>query len=246
MTRQAGALASGPDHPDGDESDQTISADRAKSFIDAVVAIAMTLLILPLMEAITGEPPGSSGAQWFAAHAMLLLGFAVSFVVIAMFWIEHHWLFARVHRVTTALLWLNVAWLAMIVWLPVATAMGDEFDSTDPLVVTVYIGSMATASILLLLQWIFLSNHPALHSFGTVRLARGVTSTLAMSALFLISLLIAVLFPDVGYLALFLLCLVPPLSRLFGRMRRPRDRHRKPRGVGRDQGDGPPTTEGAP
>lgn len=249
MTSSPEAVGAGPESAREPDRDETVGSDRAKSFIDAVVAIAMTLLILPLMEAVTGSGGDGSAAHWFGAHGLLLFGFAVSFVVIAMFWAEHHWLFARVHRVTASLLWLNVAWLAMIVWLPVATAMSDQFDSSDPLVVTVYIGSMAAASILLLAQWIFLSAHPRLHDFTEQRLHRGVTTTLAMSVLFVLSLAVAVLVPAIGYLALFLLGLVGPLAGLLGHLWGAWDRrnlHREPEPAGFDESEPPTAPEGAP
>ena len=62
------------------------SAERLKAFTDAVVAIAMTLLILPLMESVTdvgGE--GGGVAEWLDDHAGQLFGFALSFVMIATF-----------------------------------------------------------------------------------------------------------------------------------------------------------------
>ena len=63
-------------------------ADRAKAFIDAVAAIALTLLILPLLDAITGLAHLSSGrlpgaAEWFGDNWLLLLAFSISFAVIA-------------------------------------------------------------------------------------------------------------------------------------------------------------------
>ena len=107
-----------------EDSEAPYSAGRAKAFIDAVVAIAMTLLILPLMDAATeGGVAGQTGASWLDDHSDQLFSFALSFVIIAMFWLNHHGLFARVQSISRVLLWLNMAWLLSIVWLPVATAL---------------------------------------------------------------------------------------------------------------------------
>ncbi|WP_438354823.1 TMEM175 family protein [Microbacterium sp. CJ88] len=106
---------------------RTYSAERAKAFIDAVVAIAMTLLILPLMEGVTAAADADKGAAaWVQEHQGQLISFVLSFVIIAMFWMNHHRLFAVVERVTTGLLWITMAWLLSIVWLPVATAMSGR------------------------------------------------------------------------------------------------------------------------
>ena len=44
-----------------------LSAERLKAFIDAVVAIAMTLLILPLMESV-GEVADASGTTLWGSN----------------------------------------------------------------------------------------------------------------------------------------------------------------------------------
>lgn len=190
----------------------------------------MTLLILPLVDSFTASTESVTAstqslpdaATWFGGHASLLFASGVSFVVIALFWIEHHRMYARVHRVTVDLLWLNVAWLATIVWMPVATAMSEEMQSNDALSVTVYIGSMALASVLALAQRLFLRRRKDLHDASESQLRSGIAVDLSMVTLFLVSLAIAILFPLVNYFALFLLMLTEPLQRLYARLLRVR------------------------
>ncbi len=58
---------------------------RLVTFSDAVVAIAITLLILPLVDAASSFP--SMGLRHFLdANSTRLLAFALSFVVIGSFW----------------------------------------------------------------------------------------------------------------------------------------------------------------
>ena len=69
-------------------------AERTKAFIDAAVAIALTLLILPLMESVgevAGE--GEDALTWLQDHRGQLVSFVLSFVLIALFWLIHHHLF---------------------------------------------------------------------------------------------------------------------------------------------------------
>lgn len=59
-------------------------AERAKTFVDAVVAIAMTLLILPLMESVAAAGgTGETAAEWVGGHGGQLFAFVLSFAVIA-------------------------------------------------------------------------------------------------------------------------------------------------------------------
>lgn len=193
------------------------SAERAKAFVDAVVAIAMTLLILPLMESV-GEAASESltAADWLADHGGQMVSFALSFWIIAMFWIRHHQLFADVERVTARLLWITVAWMLTIVWMPVATAMSGQMEG-EPVVQSLYIGTMVAATVGTLITRAYLHRHPELHEIPPDTLRRGTLVDLAMALLFALALVVAILVPAIGYFALFLLCLVGPVVRLLRR-----------------------------
>ena len=93
-------------------------------------------------------------------------------MLIANFWITHHRLFDRVERVTNALVWLTVAWMFTIVWLPVATALLGQL-ALDPVQEIVYIGSLLAASLVLLATRVYIRRHPALHSIPDENLREG-------------------------------------------------------------------------
>lgn len=202
-----------------------ISAERAKTFADAVVAIAMTLLILPLMESISDAGGASTSASdWFAEHDGQLFSFVLSFAIIAMFWINHHRMYAHVERVSGGLLWLTMAWLLTIVWLPVATAMSSEFSDDGLLVRLVYIGSMLITSLLMLVTRLYLRSHPDLLGADPEHLTRGLSVQLATTTLFAIALVVSLLVPATTYYPLLLLMLTAPVARLF----RPLAERRRP------------------
>ncbi len=113
------------------KSRELSSPERLQAFTDAVVAIALTLLILPpLMESV-GELADHDGttAEWLAEEQYALLGFVLSFILIAVFWVHHHKLFRSVKRVDPGLLWLTVAWMFTIVVMPVATSLSTQMQS---------------------------------------------------------------------------------------------------------------------
>lgn len=179
------------------------AADRFKAFADAVVAIALTLLILPLMESVGEVASAGDGAfDWLAQHRGQLLSFVLSFVLIAMFWMIHHRLFARVERVTPALMWLLSAWLLTIVWLPVATAVAGRMDDDDAVAKALYIGSLALTALMSLVVRLYLRGHPALHRVSSAELQTGVAVDVSLVLLFGVALGLALLFPVIGYFAL--------------------------------------------
>lgn len=205
-----------------DHRPTTFPTERFKAFVDAVVAIAMTLLILPLLEAVSDAAgDGLSTGRFFEEHAGQLLSFGLSFVLIAVFWMGHHRQYRDIERITTPLLWINVAWMATIVWLPVPTAMLGQLDS-DPLQAVVYIGTLILTQVTTLGGWVYFARHRDLSSGSSDAIRGGIAGDLAAIALFAAALVIAVSIPSTGYAGLLILLLNGPLSRIFDRLARRR------------------------
>lgn len=198
--------------------------ERVGAFIDAVVAIAMTLLILPLMESVTEVASGGQDtAHWFAEHQQQLVSFVVSFVIIAMFWMIHHRLYVNVAKVTNGLMWLFAGWMLTIVWLPVATAISGAMSTEDPLAKTVYIGSMIATCLFSLAIRLYLTRHAWLRADPAQSLAGGIAADVSTALLFGIALALTLLIPAIGYYAMFVMLLGPVVQSLllrFGRARR--------------------------
>ncbi|SEC20115.1 TMEM175 family protein [Microbacterium hydrocarbonoxydans] len=192
--------------------------ERFKAFVDAVVAIAMTLLILPLMESVS-EAAGDrlTTAEFFTEHSGQLLSFGLSFVLIATFWMGHHRQYRDVERVTGPLLWINVAWMATIVWLPVPTAMIGQMD-TDALQAVVYIGTLILTQVTTLAGWLYLLRHPELTTTPAEVARAGVIGDLAAIILFLIALAIAVFVQPYGYAGLLVLLLSGVVTKVLRRI----------------------------
>jgi uncharacterized membrane protein len=201
---------------------QQYRTERFTAFVDAVVAIAMTLLVLPLTDAVSEAASGKlTTAEFFVEHSGQLLSFGLSFLLIATFWMGHHSQYRDVEFVTGPLLWINVAWMATIVWLPVPTAMLGQMDS-DPLQAIVYIGTLIMTQVTTLAGWLYLSRHPTLTRAPADVLRAGVIGDLAAILLFAVALVIAVLAAPNGYAGLFVLLLAGPVTRALNRASRRR------------------------
>jgi uncharacterized membrane protein len=203
------------------------SAERLVVFSDAVVAIAITLLVLPLAEV----PRDEHGNTLHAFGTQLdldlspLIGFAVSFFVIARFWWAHHQTFAAVKRWSWPLVQLDVVWLSTIVLLPAVTAVAFEYDPrTTPLAVGIYITTMLVSSLLLTAMSLVahLDRAVAPDAGGALSRNRVIGGVLA-SAAFAAALVIGVLVPVVNYWALWLIAVTGPFEYLVRRAFRRRD-----------------------
>lgn len=197
----------------------TFRAERFKTFVDAVVAIAMTLLILPLLDSVSDAGDSNMNtAQFLQDHTGQLFSFVLSFVLIASFWMDHHRLYERVSGITIPLLWINVAWLLTIVWLPVPTAMLGQMEA-DPLQALLYIGTLILAQITTLAGRLYLARHRELTDTSVESLRRDAAGDLATSILFAVAFVIAAWVHPAGYSALLLAFLTDPLQRLLLRIR---------------------------
>src|SRR3954451_206688 len=96
------------DTGDAPATEGSLGLERVIFFSDAVFAIVITLLVLPL----TAEIELPEGARDLAQQVWELwprvLSFVVSFLVIGQFWIAHHHMFTHVRRYDQALLWFNL------------------------------------------------------------------------------------------------------------------------------------------
>lgn len=124
--------------------------DRLLTFVDAAVAIALTLLVLPLVD-LAGEIDSSDSVwQVVRDHAGRFGAFALSFVVIARLWRAQHRIVRGAVEDRVDLFWCLIAWALTIVFLPFPTAL---LSATGDQVATkiFYIGSLLVSSVLLAL-----------------------------------------------------------------------------------------------
>jgi uncharacterized membrane protein len=125
--------------------------ERTITLTDAVVAIAMTLLILPLVEVVNDVDVTDLAMLW-AENGQLLQSFVISFLVIYAFWTAHGSLYRQlIVADQPPVRWLgliNMCWLLVIAFLPFPTAMvGRDLNAVSA---PLYIGTMLVLSALTL------------------------------------------------------------------------------------------------
>lgn len=185
-------------------------------FSDAVVAIALTLLILPLADAAPeAAEKYANSFEVITANQAKIYSFLLSFAVIARLWMAHHRFFEQVKAYNHRLMVMNLGWLLTIVVIPFPTEMIGKFDD-DRFTAAFYIGTILASDICLLAMILTLRADPALakHSDG-IPGRQG--STGVTTALLAVALVLAATVPGVGYFALLLLLLSYPISRIRSR-----------------------------
>ena len=184
--------------------------DRLVFFTDAIVAIAATLLVLPLVdEAATffRQDPPPPTSDFLSDIGPSLVAFAISFAVIVRLWSVHHRLFASVVALDPALVALNMLWAFTIVFLPLPTEITAISGNHDRTAVALYIGTMLASCLVMFAIEVHLRRTPDL-----VTSPPPLVPIVAVTLLFAAALVLGVLV--VSYLPLLLLL----LSGLVGRV----------------------------
>jgi uncharacterized membrane protein len=195
----------------------TRGLDRLVFFTDAITAIAITLLILPLVDEVRqAAQSGLSPAQFLRDNVAELAAFVLSFVVIARLWTAHHSIFEHVKAYTGALLVLDLVWAFTVVFLPLPTEMISQF-TTGPVTVAIYVGTMAASSLTVTGVALLVRRHPLIELEDNPVEGRKIFGTVVATAGFVVALLLGVFVPAINFYGLFILLLGWPLQMIYDR-----------------------------
>jgi uncharacterized membrane protein len=147
------------------------AVDRLINFSDAVVAVAITLMALPLVD-IAAPTDGGSITSVLWEHAPQISTFLFTFYVVAIMWSAHNRILNVICGYDPAIFWANTTWLAAIVLLPWISAMFGESKRSEGGVGLLYWGMLAVISLLGTAMSRHIRLNPELIDEGEVRSMR--------------------------------------------------------------------------
>jgi TMEM175 potassium channel family protein len=108
-----------------------MTTNRLEAFSDGVIAIIITIMVLDL------RPPAQPTLAAGVKVAPVFISYALSFLVAAIMWVNHHHLIHAVHSVTTRLLWSN---LYLLFWMSLVPFVTDFIGKNyrEPMAVALY------------------------------------------------------------------------------------------------------------
>ena len=187
--------------------------ERMVAFSDAIFAFAITLLAFNIK--VPDVPGGLSSVElvaWMATLLPTILIYALSFWVIANFWVAHHQIFERIRRLDDQLIWMNLAYLFVISLLPFPTAVLVDYGDTS-VAPMLYAFSMALAGLLLLRMWLHAVKYQHLEAgVSPVEIRHRAAHSFASAGVFIVSIPIAIFSPTLAELSWLLIFLAKPLS----------------------------------
>ena len=191
---------------------------RLVNFSDAVVAIAITLLVLPLVDAASSI--GTTGlGHFFDDSKPRLLAFTLSFAVIGSFWWGQHQMFERVRTYNVGLVLATFVWLFSIVFLPFPTELLGASRQSSVAVHGIYVGTMVVAAVATLVQQWTIVRWPELQD-EEGRGSANTDSALVLAVFMAAALVVVLTLPAVGLWSLLLLVLSRPIEHLLATRRR--------------------------
>jgi len=197
-----GAVVSDMDHLFRRDADET---DRLIALSDGVIAIAITLLVLEIT--VPTVPAGSSLSvlpelvleQWDE-----FVGYALSFLIIGLYWMLHRHVFVHIEQHDRGLLWLNLLFLLMVAFVPYGTSLFTTYPNQFG--ISVYAGVLALTGFSLALLWGYASRKELVEEGLTSRVALIQEARfLASPLVFLLSIGVAAVDPTLAVLTWVLL-----------------------------------------
>lgn len=125
-----------------------LTVGRMATFSDGVIAVIITVMVLDL------KVPAHDLQDLDALRKVLpmLLIYALSFVEVGIYWVNHHYMIDDVEQVSHGLLWANLGFLFTLSLIPFGTAWVSERGLT-PFALSLYLICCALPTI----SWIILS-----------------------------------------------------------------------------------------
>jgi uncharacterized membrane protein len=108
-----------------------MTTSRLEAFSDGVIAIIVTIMVLEL------HAPSQPTLAGLWKVAPVFLSYGLSFLVVAIMWVNHHHLIHAVRGVTARLLWSN---LYLLFWMSLVPFVTDYLGKNyhEPLAVALY------------------------------------------------------------------------------------------------------------
>ena len=193
-----------------------MDTNRLETLVDGIFAIAMTLLVLALaVPDITG--PLSNAAVQNSLYSLIpsFYTLVMSFILLALFWSNHHRAFHKINEMNTPLLWINVIWLLFIVLVPFSASLTGKYGEFS-ISHIIFNLNMLGIALFLGLNWYYASKKKFIDEKVP---SRDITVTIRTNVLFIVISLLALSLSFVlpRWSALVYL-LIFPLEYLIGKM----------------------------
>lgn len=140
--------------------------ERVLALSDGVVAIAITVLVLPLADIDIPQEVFNSNtvtSYIWDTYSQLIVSFIISWLVIIAYWFDHHRLFNKLKYVDDFTIRVNMLWLFAIVVMPFPTnLLGQSTNGPSGQAVSLYLFVLFATNLSLFIVEYHADKHPEL------------------------------------------------------------------------------------
>jgi uncharacterized membrane protein len=129
-----------------------LNKNRLEAMTDAIFAFAMTLLVLNIEVPETAAPGANPVFDLLSRLAPDFTHYLIAFLVLAGFWVTHHYYYEHVERVDRKSLWMGIFAMLVIVLVPFTADIADTFIDFPVSAMLLDLNVIAIGG-LFLLQW---------------------------------------------------------------------------------------------
>lgn len=132
-----------------------LEKNRIEALTDGIYAIVLTLSVLMIG---TGLYSGSADSSTFYPSLYeaipQIFNYALSFLLLSIFWVVHHRQMNSITHVDSIYIWLNMGSLFCVTLIPFTTNLNSDF-SEFPLAVAIYAANIMVISLSYTLSWFY-------------------------------------------------------------------------------------------
>jgi uncharacterized membrane protein len=197
-----------------EERERERDLDRLLTFVDAIVAIAITLLVLPLVDLARDVNTSHTAGYLLRHHSNDLWSFVLSFFVIARIWQGQHATVSPLLKGTSRVTSLLMLWCFTIVVLPFPTALVAR-EGHEAITKLLYVGTMIASLTIVAAVRGEIARHPELTDGSRPpSAAREIATPILMA----VALAVMLIFPSTSYWPMLVLVLDGQAIRLMDRL----------------------------
>lgn len=171
---------------------------RLETFSDGVFAIVITLLVLSIT---IPEVDYDHLAEALRSILPKILSYVMSFVLIGLYWIGHHFYFDRVRQVDGNFVWMNILLLLLISFMPFPTYLLGKYPFKQLPLMLYGFNLIATNLVsFLMLLYLYKNRHLANESFKDEFYKTQLPLFAGINITYLIAIVFSWFYPIVSYI----------------------------------------------
>jgi len=184
-----------------------LKTNRMEGLADDIFGFAMTLLVVNLT--IPRGLPRVQLALTLSGQVNSFYAYALSFLLLASFWVTHHYQFHYISRSDNLHVWINILMLLFVALMPFSTSLLANYSGTE-LAGLLFGGNLLMLGLFLSFNWIYATSrhHLVRHDIKGEVIAAGVRRSFVTPTVAAIVMVVSLFYPGESS---YIYIIIPPL-----------------------------------